>query len=274
MKILLTGSNGFIGQYLQNRLSVDHTVICPLSKELDLTSRSKVNEFFKDQYFDVVIHAAVKGRNEVLHIDKRIVIDNVSMFTNLYENRECYKKFINLGSGAEFGLDQSINNAPEEQIFNRFPIESYGLAKNVIARIINITPDFFNLRIFSCFDPSESENRLLKKFRKSVDEKRVFIIDKDRYVDFVSLGDIYTVINAVLNNQIIDRDLNVVYPEKYKISDILKTYCEINAIEGSYFLVTGVDNKNYTGNGEKLTNYDLKLEGLTAALKKYNESLN
>lgn len=271
MKILLTGSNGFIGQYLRDNLSTDHTVLCPSSKDLDLTSRSDVDKFFKNQNFDVVIHTAIRGRNEVRNIDSRILFDNVSMFINLYENRERYKKFINFGSGAEFGLDRSIDNVVEEQVDERFPIESYGLAKNLISRIIKTTPDFFNLRIFSCFDSRESENRLLKKFQASVREQKVFIVDKDRYVDFVSLHDIFIVVDAILNNQIIDRDLNIVYSEKYKISDILRLYCDINNIEYSSFSVTGIDNKNYTGSGEKLLKYNLELEGLESALKKYNK---
>lgn len=271
MRILLTGSSGFIGSHIKKHLASNHEVIAPSSKVLDITDRDEVTNFFKDQYFDAVIHAAIKGRNDVMVVDPNILSDNLYMFLNLYEHQKCYGKFINLGSGAEFELANSIDNASEDDVTDRSPKESYGMAKNLITRIIKQSPKFVNLRLFSCFDPSESTNRLLKKFVQSVENGRVFEIKEDRYVDFVSLYDVAQVIDAVLTGKILDNDLNVVYDKKYKISEILYRYCMINNISASYVNVTGTSDKNYTGRSDRLLKYNLNLMGLDSSLSQYNK---
>jgi nucleoside-diphosphate-sugar epimerase len=268
MKILITGGSGFIGKYMVNKLSKHHQVISPSSEQLNLLDRNSVKMFLTKEYFDAVIHAAVVGRENVHSMDRNILLKNISMFTNLYENHDHYAKFINLGSGAEFGLDNSIDNAHEDDIYFRFPFESYGLAKNIITRIIRTTPNFFNLRIFSCFDSSESDKRLLKKFNQSLITNTDFVI-KDRWLDVISLEDVFIVIEAVLNNKVFDNDLNVVYQEKYKISEILEIYCKINNITNYEISITQVDSKNYTGNGSRLSNYKLNMQGLYSALSRY-----
>lgn len=269
MRILLTGGNGFIGKYLKQYLSVHHEVVAPSSKELDLTDKNAVDNFFKDQYFDAVIHSAVRGRNSVNAISDDICGEIILMFENLFNHSQHYKKFIQFGSGAEFGLDSTVDNAHEDDIFKFYPHESYGLGKNFIARAIRFIPNFFTLRIFSCFDPSESDNRLIAKFKKTTDTGQAFVVDQDRYVDFVSLQDIAVVVEAVLNNQITDNDVNVVYQHKCLISDILKQYCEVNGINANQIVVTGTSDINYTGNGDRLAKYNLNLEGAIPTLQRY-----
>lgn len=269
MRILITGGNGFIGRYLKQHLSAQHDVTAPSSKELDLTDSNAVREFFKDQYFDAVIHSAVRGRNNVTEKSADVCSEIISMFENLFEHSQHYNKFIQFGSGAEFGLDSTIDNAHEDDILNCYPQESYGLGKNIIARAIRVIPNFFTLRLFSCFDPSETDNRLLAKFKKTVEAEQIFKIDQDRYVDFVSLRDIAIVVDAVLNNEITDNDINVVYQQKWLVSDILKKYCEVNGVNANQIVVTETNDKNYTGNGDRLAKYNLNLEGMVPTLQRY-----
>lgn len=271
MKILITGASGFIGKYLKNYFSNKHEVITPTSKELDLTNEELVSDFFKDKYFDAIIHSAVIGRNSVFATDSDIGVKIISMFTNIVKNNSHFGKLINFGSGAEFGLDHSVDDAREADILNVVPIEGYGFAKNLISRSILNLKRCYNLRVFACIDISENEQRLFKKFKNIVDQGRVFELDQDRYVDFVSLHDIAIVVSAVLDDRIMDTDLNVVYQDKCMVSTLLNKYCEVNDINPSLLKITGITNKNYTGNGNILAGYNLALEGIVPTLKKYKE---
>lgn len=269
MKILITGASGFIGKYLKTYLSNEHELLTPTSSELDLTDTSAVNSFFKDQQLDAVIHTAVRGRNNVQDVNGKVANDIVNMFLNLLSNRQHYKTLINFGSGAEFGLDNSIDNCAEDDILNVVPLESYGLGKNIVARTIQGLPNFYNLRVFSCFDPSEDSNRLITKFKNISKLGGIFEIEQDRYVDFVSLQDIATVVKAALNNQLVYTDINIVYQNKILLSDLLYTYCQIHNINTNQLVITGTSNKHYTGNGDRLVSLNLKLEGMLPTLQRY-----
>ena len=144
MKILITGASGFIGKYLKTYLSGNHELTTPSSSELDLTDINAVNKFFENRQFDAVIHSAVRTRNNVYDIDGKITNDIVNMFVNLLSNRQHYTTLINFGSGAEFGLNKSIDNCAEDEILTATPIESYGLGKNIVARTIRGMSDFYN----------------------------------------------------------------------------------------------------------------------------------
>ena len=209
--------------------------------------------------------------NELDLLDIRLneIYDKVDYFVISESNKTHYNRFVTFGSGAEFGLDRNIENFTETQLLECFPKESYGFSKNIIARTILNTENFYNLRLFSCFHGTESDKRLLKKFIKSVEADEQFFIDKDRYVDFMGLHDVALVVNAVLSNEITERDLNVVYANKFKVSYLLIRYCELHSINTNYVQVSGNSDINYTGDGSRIDLYGIKLTGLDESLKNY-----
>ena len=267
MKVLLTGSNGFIGRYLKKNLPYE--IVAPTSAELDLCNLESVTSFLEKNKFDAVVHSAVKGREQVKDRNLAICDSNLWMFHNLAINRQQFKTLVNFGSGAEYGLNKSIDNVSEDDMLKVVPEEGYGLSKNIITRSIRNIPHFYNLRIFSCCDPSEDDARLVQKFKRTVDAGKVFVLDKDRYIDFFSLADINFVVQAAVEGEVQFNDINLVYQDKLKASDILHKYCKVNNVDPQLLRVTGVDNKNYTGNGNRLAQHNFKLEGLEATLAKY-----
>jgi dTDP-4-dehydrorhamnose reductase len=273
MKILLTGSTGFLGRYFYTFFKDRYDVTALSHADLNLEDPILVTEFLKNTYFDIVIHTAVTGRELVQSIDKNIAEKNLQMFFNLYSNREHYGRFINFGSGAEFGLDRDIDLFHEDEIFTCFPKESYGFSKNIIARVIRNTDKFYNLRVFSCFDSSETDNRLLKKFIKSAENNRVFTVDQDRYVDFISLTDLAKVTELVIQGKILNKDFNVVYKEKLLVSDTLKLFAAQHGIDVRLVTTTATKGKSYTGNGELLDQYKISLDGLEKSLANYQTKL-
>lgn len=270
MKIFLTGGSGFLGSYLNTHLSKTHDVTAPLSRELNLEDYTAVKKFFSDKKFDIVIHAAGKGRDNVEADDTDVMYGILTSFFNIHSNRSHFYKLINFGSGAEFGLASNIDCVKEDDVVNAIPTGSYGIAKNYIANVIRGESHYYNLRIFSCFGPSESENRLLPKFIRTIESGNVFEIANDRYVDFVNIKDVAITVDAVIAHPITDKDVNIVYQNKLRVSEILNKYCLLHNINPlTAFRVSGTSNKNYTGNGDKLAKYNLPFVGLDEGLKAY-----
>lgn len=85
----------------------------------------------------------------------------------------------------------------------------------------------------------------------------------------MGLHDVALVVDAVLHGIITDNDINVVYQEKYKVSELLIKYCELHGIDSTYVVVTGDSEVNYTGDGSKIKSYAIQLDGLERSLKNY-----
>mgnify|MGYP003352330867 CR=1 FL=1 len=219
MKILLTGAGGFVGQYFAGHLN--HDIDACDRSALDLTDSLAVQRRLASEHYDAVIHCASAGRNTARAMDDSIIVNNLKGFANLVENRHRFGMLINMATGAEFDIDRDIDSVSEDEIFNRYPLHSYGRSKNIIARQVHLLPYFYNLRIFGCFDSTEADNRPLKSFVSKSQKNEPFVIPADRQFDMISVGDIVRVIEAVLANKIHDKDINLVYNKKYYLSEIL-----------------------------------------------------
>jgi UDP-glucose 4-epimerase len=270
MKILVTGSAGFLGSYVSNHLP-GHQVHAATRRQLDLTNLGAVTALLKRNRYDVVINCAVAGREQLRSYEHAIYANNLESFYNLAVNNQWYNKLINIGSGAEFDIDQDIDQVDEMEIWNRRPQYSYGQSKNIIARFSDDLPKTTTLRLFGCFDPSESPNRLLKRFSAAVGNQLPFTLDQDRYFDMVSAQDFMHVIKAVINGTIQDRDLNVVYDQKYRLSDILMLYSKLQGFDTTFLQVNSVNILNYTGDGSRLSKYNLALDHLEKSLLLYGK---
>ena len=247
----------------------NHEVTALTRAELDLTDTFAVNNHFVKNYYDAVIHCASQGRNNARSFDRDILSSNVIAWANLATNRSHYGKLINLASGAEFDLDKDIDCVDEYELWNRWPGHTYGLSKNIISRLAHNLPNFYNLRIFGCFDSSEGSRRPLKRCLAQLTNEQLFEITGDKLFDMFSLTDLATVIQAVLDGKITDQDLNCVYPEKLKLSEIIKMFADAHGLDSSLITVTSVDKHSYTGSGQRLGMYNLPLEGLELGLKNY-----
>ena len=129
MNVLITGGNGYIAKSLSKNLD---NVTSITRKDFDLTDRHATNKWFEGKYFDVIIHTAVKGGSRLLVDGGNVFYENIQMFYNLLNNKHCFGKLINFGSGAELGM----------------PSDPYGLSKNIISKIIDNEDNFYNIRIY------------------------------------------------------------------------------------------------------------------------------
>lgn len=261
MKIGIIGSRGFVGSSLLKHLSTNHSVT-PITRDtLDVLDPKAVRSFLTAHIFDVVINcAAVMTDNQSLH-DAR---NNFGMFMNFYDNRELFGKFINTASGAEFDRETDINCADERLIFSRMPKDSYGWGQNMKSRLCAQTDRFYNIRIFNCFGKGEPATRIFPRFLTAQD----FKITNDRYFDYFSIQDLCKVVEHCTENLWLVKDVNAVYSDKYKISQVLTKFCELKNIEPR-FTVESTSVNNYTGSSVRLNALGIKLDGLEQGLKNY-----
>ena|SRR6266480_6190264 len=92
-KILITGSNGFIGRNLKEYLAEDFIVLAPNHEELDLLDDAAVLNFLKKNTVDQVIHCATHNdtRNSAKDLSK-VFYSNLRMFFNLARCNHLYNR--------------------------------------------------------------------------------------------------------------------------------------------------------------------------------------
>ena len=253
-KILLTGATGTVGRLLYMHLGPWHDVHTPTSTELNLLDRNSVVHYLeKHECFDVIIHCAVKGANDVKSADANIATENIWMYHNIADYTAHYKKFINIASGCELGYDIPtliVHTAiVEELLSGGMPEYPYGLSKNVIARDVLLHDNRYNLRLWGII----SNTRIFSKLWDAVNRgDEYFEIDADRYQDYITEDELAKIVGYYVDHDDnLPRDINMVPQDKLKVSEVVQRYIEDNGLDIKV-KVTGKASTNYYGSGEKL----------------------
>jgi GDP-L-fucose synthase len=209
MNILITGGNGFIGSSIKLYLdSIDMKSISLSRKDFDLSCYESTKEWFvkNDQYFDVVIHTAIKGGSRLKEDDCDIIDNNLKMYYNLISNNKYFHKFINLSSGAEY----SQYDKP------------YGLSKRTISESIKCKKNYFNLRIYSLFNENELNTRFIKNNIHNYILNQNITIFQNKLMDFMYMKDFLSIVHEYIINSNLPHQIDCVYNNKYSLSDIAK----------------------------------------------------
>jgi GDP-L-fucose synthase len=272
MKILITGGSGFIARNLKKMFEdVGHSIISPSRSELDITNLSLVDTFLNKNYVDGIIHTAVKGGDRGYEDTQKDFSDNILMFENLINYNI---PIVIYGSGASFDRRYDINEVTEEQIFKVWPIDLYGLAKNIIARRIMSEPlkykKIYLLNIFNCFNHDEECTRFIKRSITNIKNNIPIEIYQNKKMDFFYFDDLFTLTQNYLSNPDINSKVeNAVYTKKFTLLDIANIISNnmLNMNPKIQINLKGMSN-SYTGNGTKVYNSKLNLIGLEEGIKK------
>lgn len=220
MKILITGSNGFIARNLKKYLSkIGYDVDVLSRQDLDLLNKDKVISFLSERYYDIIIHTAIEGGRRTKPDTEEMFYKNILMVYNLLSCKKNFGRIITFGSGAELDRTLDIN---EETIFEeRYPTDYYGMSKNVIAKLCLVESQLYNFRIFNCFGPDEADGRLI---RGNIEKKlrgEPMTMFSNRLMDFFYIDDLAKMILYFINSSNFPKIIDCVYQEKYRISNIL-----------------------------------------------------
>jgi nucleoside-diphosphate-sugar epimerase len=194
-KVCVLGATGFVGKNI-----VRGTEWVGVTRhDLDLTDQCAVEEYFKTNKYDVVIHCAVIGGSRLFTDDGWVTHKNILMFENV--TRIFKGQLIYFSSGA------ALRGSP--------PTDPYGLSKWIIDRRIETIPNAHSLRIWGCYGPGELPTR----FSAVCKREGHVVIDQDRYFDFIDIEDVVKVVHDFVSGKLNEKEYDLVYPETLLLSE-------------------------------------------------------
>ena len=282
MKILITGGGGFIGRNLARLLPIyGHTVLAPTRQELDMTNLHMYQQYLGYNVPDAIIHTAFKGHFSAAKSEGDFLA-NLQMFENLLFSDAYDRATIVFGSGSEFDRRFVIDKVNEPDVFREWPIDLYGLSKNIITRRLlegKLQDDMeisnpYLLRLFGCFGPDEPDFRFIKRSITRLKQGLPIEIHQDKFMDFFYIDDVAAVVNEVVTKQ---HDtmahMNLVYSEKVTLSQIAKTICKCMNVPENIVVKFKGDGGAYTGNGIRLKTHNIDLYGLEQGIARMVKDL-
>ena len=232
MNILITGSAGFIGFSLANRLlnetkfnvygldNLNNYYSINLKKKrisilkkhkkfnffkIDLLNKNKLSNLFKNNKFDVIFHfAAQAGVRYVKTNPEKFIESNILGFHNIIETSKKYKisKFFYASSSSVYG---DTNKFPVDENSKLLPKNIYGLSKKMNEEYINMFPTYktkyIGLRFFTVYGEWGRPDMLIIKFLEYAKHNKTFLLNNsgNNWRDFTYIDDVVDILTKMLN---------------------------------------------------------------------------
>lgn len=138
MRVLVTGANGFIGNYIMDYLAFHNVDTVGISKHNDknpaIVCCDLAEDIFLDGEFDCIVHTAAQNPTAAANMQSYLR-NNVAATQNIisYAKRKHIKKFINMSAVSMFGEVQDSKLNEETKICNP---SNYGISKYIAERIL------------------------------------------------------------------------------------------------------------------------------------------
>tara|TARA_B100000965_G_C19595086_1_gene759780 strand:+ start:882 stop:1850 length:969 start_codon:yes stop_codon:yes gene_type:complete len=262
MKVLVTGSSGFIGfhlclkliknkknkiygidnlnDYYDVNIKINRTKILKNFKnfkfyKLDLYNRKKVQNFFKNKKFDLVIHLAAQAGVQYSLINPDAYINsNLIGFYNLLEEikKNKIKKFMFASSSSVYGKNKKYPFSEDHKTDNQ--ISLYGATKKsneILAHYYSVAYGItiLGLRFFTVYGPYGRPDMAMYKFTKNIlKNKFIYLNNFGKHSrDFTYIDDcinsIYMLIGKVQNKNKKFNILNIAGGKTVKLKYLIGT---------------------------------------------------
>ena len=273
-RVVITGGGGYMGRNLAQlfHTSGKYLVFSPSKDNLNLLNFQETKKYIENIDPHIVIHTAIKG-GTVLDVDTlEDTRDNVRMYDNLASVVPENVMMIIIGSGSEFDRSQDIDCAIEKDMVRSYPIDPYGLAKNIITRKAMEDTNTMIFRLFGCFNENEDNYRFIKRCILNIKEGKPIVINQNRMMDFFYMDDVFTAMDFYLEGETFNNGglphMNLVYNEKFSLLNITSLIIAASGKKNYPIEIHELGmGKAYTGDGSRLhsitdKNNDFKLIGL------------
>jgi UDP-glucose 4-epimerase len=213
MRILVIGSEGFIGSHIKNRFSGSNDVWCADVLSIKDSSQyyqlgllsTDFNNLFEGRQFDVCINASGNGSVPISMNKPAFDFElNVTNTLKILEairihNPEC--KFINMSSAAVYGNPSTL---PINESSNLKPLSPYGWHKLYAEQICKeyyylYNIQTINLRLFSVYGENLKKQLFWDIYQKCLFSKDVELFGSGNETrDFIYIEDLLEAINCVI----------------------------------------------------------------------------
>lgn len=270
-KILILGSNGFIGKNLKEYLlqsDVEYKLFLPSRLELDLLDEKAVESYLSSTYFDVIINAAVCNPVRGNDISKKSEIEqDLRMYFNLKKYNNLYGKMLYFGSGAEFDKSKNIISVSEDEFLNDIPHTQYGFAKYIIGKDIENSDNIYNLRIFGLFGKYENwKTTFISGACCKALKGLPITIRQNVYFDYLYIDDFCKIVEWFVNNIPRYHTYNITSGEKIDLVTIAEIINKLSDMEVPvYVCKEGLANEYTANNARILKESGIILKGISVS---------
>jgi len=280
-KILITGSNGFIGKNLSKKLTSKYNIYAPKREELNLLDQKSVERYLNINKFDIVIHSAIQNTLGEARVFENQALDrNLRMFFNLERCKDKYEKMYYFGSGAEYNWENYIPQMSEEYFDMFIPKDSYGFSKYIMSKAISNSCNIYNLRLFGVFGKYEKwEHRFISNSICKVINNIPIKIKQNVNFDYLYIDDLCEIMKWFINNTPKYKNYNICTGVKIDLITIAKKIIEHSKKDLKLIIEKPGLNREYTGNNARLIDEmgEYKFKSIDESIKelyKYYSSIN
>lgn len=221
MKLLITGSSGFIGRHLAEHFEGQHAVFAPNRAELDLCEADDVADYLRLHRFDVVLHTATARADRESGPPPRLIEENCRMYAGLARCADLYGRLIFLSSGAVYDRRHWQPRMPESYFDAHVPADPYGFSKYLCAKHLAALANAVELRLFGVFGTGENWRvRFLSNACARAAWDLPLVIRQNANFDYLDVRDMGPIIDLLLSRPLKYSAYNVCSGRVYPLAEL------------------------------------------------------